>query len=157
MVQQTPPKPKRTQKLVNLISGNINLNWRNWKTEEMYPNWAQIQVQTSLNQAYIILQHSNNCFRRTHRHKPIHKTRYNLDTNDTDASKTPFMLRPDNPGTAAASVTAYCPPRRRSTRWRVDSFWMLKPARVRLSSSFLPAKIRRCWTAPNTKTNQWFP
>jgi hypothetical protein len=38
------------------------------------------------------------------------------------------------------------PPRRRSTRCSVDSFWMLQSARVRPSSSCLPAKIRRCWS-----------
>ena len=36
-------------------------------------------------------------------------------------------------------------PRRRSTRWRVDSFWMLLSERVLPFSSCLPAKMRRCW------------
>merc|ERR1712108_108567 len=38
------------------------------------------------------------------------------------------------------------PPLRRSTRWRVDSFWMLSSERVLPSSSCLPAKISLCWS-----------
>ncbi|RLN34965.1 hypothetical protein C2845_PM03G21190 [Panicum miliaceum] len=56
---------------------------------------------------HLIMLMSNCCTTTTvsgkHRHKPIHETRYNLDTN---ASKTmPFTQRPDDPGTSAPSMT----------------------------------------------------
>ena len=37
-------------------------------------------------------------------------------------------------------------PRMRSTKWMVESFWMLYSSRVRSFSSSLPAKTARCWS-----------
>merc|ERR1711971_526577 len=60
---------------------------------------------------------------------------------ESDGSTSRVMVLP------VRVLTKICiPPLSLSTRWRVDSFWMLWSERVLPSSSCFPAKINLCWS-----------